>query len=367
MNHRAATLTLAALLAGCDAPAPADSDDESTWIDVGDARFAEDGESSVIAVPAQAPLAALALRVTTEPGVCFQLSELVDGAGHTAIDGRPPGPFCRDCALRTAVAVSSGLFVLPQRPDLAPDAGLALRVAQVRCDTLTPLTAPDDPPALRVEIQPIAELPPRAALDLRFLVADSSILAGDDARQQALVASLADELASSGITPRLVDTIALPDLPTDLRFHTGDPAALAAALADVPPDETTVDVVFGGCLEFDDPFFGPPTAVDGYTPQIPGGAGPADAVFLPGLDCFAPSLGPVDPPARTQARVLAHELGHYLGLYHAVEADGVTDALADTDADNIMNFRPTLATATGFSPEQGRVMRAHPRVRPLPE
>ncbi|MBL9105721.1 MAG: hypothetical protein JNL82_32665 [Myxococcales bacterium] len=48
-----------------------------------------------------------------------------------------------------------------------------------------------------------------------------------------------------------------------------------------------------------------------------------------------------------------------LGLYHTVEAD----TLDDTTADNIMNPRPALATAAGFSPSQGRVMRMHPAVR----
>ena len=59
----------------------------------------------------------------------------------------------------------------------------------------------------------------------------------------------------------------------------------------------------------------------------------------------------------------AHELGHYLGLYHAVEADGLGDALDDTGPDNIMHFNPGLATAVGFSPAQGRVMRMHPAAR----
>lgn len=68
-------------------------------------------------------------------------------------------------------------------------------------------------------------------------------------------------------------------------------------------------------------------------------------------------------PVRTQARVLAHEIGHYLGLYHTVELDGLADTLDDTTADNTMNPRPTLATAAGFTPSQGRVMRMHPAVR----
>ena len=139
---------------------------------------------------------------------------------------------------------------------------------------------------------------------------------------------------------------------------------LAALLQGLPPRaESTIDVVFAGCLLYDDPIFGPARALEGYTPRIPGGAGPADAVFIPGVDCLAPDTGPLDIPVRTQAHLLAHELGHYLGLYHAVEADGLEDMLDDTDADNLMHFRPGLASAVGLSPAQGRVMRTHPAAR----
>jgi hypothetical protein len=135
-------------------------------------------------------------------------------------------------------------------------------------------------------------------------------------------------------------------------------------LAKVPPRaETTVDVVFGGCLLYDDPVFGPPRPVNGFTPRIPGGAGPADAVFMPGLDCFAEGSSPIDLPVRTQARILAHELGHYLGVYHAVEEDGLADQLDDTDPNNIMHSNPERATAVGWSPSQGRLMRMHPAAR----
>lgn len=364
-----AGVTLAALLAGCvEADLGVDDEDgalASAWVEVVTTRFAGDGETGRVTIAAQEPLAALALRATSEPGVCFQLSAAVDGAGQAVVAGRNPGAFCRGCELRTSVAVEAGVFVLPVLPGrFAPETAVSLRFARVDCRTLTPLTRPEDRPRLRVEAQPVEAAPERATIDLRFHVAASSILFGDDDRQQELIALLEQELAASGVAPRLVETRELAATLATLRFHAGDVSELAAALAEAPPrDETTVDVVFGGCLLYDDPIFGPPRAVNGFTPRIPGGAGPADGVFMPGLDCFAEAAGPVDIPVRAQARTLAHELGHYLGLYHAVEADGLTDPLDDTDADNIMNPRTELAGSSGFSPAQGRVMRTHPAVR----
>lgn len=361
-----AGVAVAGLLVGCEADVDGADDSASAWIEVITTRFASDGQSEVVTVPVEGPAAALALRVTAAPGVCFALSELVDGEGQVLVDGRSPGPFCRDCSLRSSVALESGVFVLPGEA-VALAGGVSLRVGQVECQTLTPLTKPDadNRAPLRIDARAIAAEPAQASIDLRFVVAADSILAGDAARQQAILAALAEELASTGLSPRLVAVVELDEAAGELRFHAGDHSALAALLQRAPPGEQpTIDVVFGGCLRYDDPIFGPPRPVDGYTPRIPGGAGPADGVFMPGLDCFAPAAGPLELPIDTQAHVLAHELGHYLGLYHTVEADGFEDQLDDTDANNIMHHRPGLASSVGFSPTQGRLMRLHPAVSP---
>ncbi|MRG95093.1 hypothetical protein [Polyangium spumosum] len=368
MSARAAFagVVLAALLAGCSSHVPAAPDAAaSAWVEAFTTQFESDGETGSVVLPAEEPIAALAVRATTAPGVCFQPSSVVDGEGRVVVDGRSAGAFCRDCELRSSVAVESGVFLLPtEAGHFEPATGLSLRFARVDCRTLTPLTAPEDRPTLRVATQRIETIPDLATIDLRFHITKSSILFGDEDRQEELMAHLGQELASGGLVPRLVDVHELDALPGELRFHAGDPTALSALLTNAPPKaETTIDVVFGGCLLYDDPIFGPPVEVKGFTPRIPGGAGPADAVFMPGLDCFAQAAGPVDLPARSQARLLAHELGHYLGLYHAVEADGLADPLDDTGPDNLMFFRPDQATAVGFSPFQGRVMRMHPAAR----
>lgn len=357
-----AGMALCGLLVGCDA----DQEERgSAWVEVVETRFASDGESELVTIPAQGSAAALALRVTTDPGLCFQISALVDGDGEALVEGRSFGAFCRECGLRSSVALESGVFVLPAEAVALAGDGVSLRFGRIACETLTPLTDADDRPPLRIETRVIAAEPERATIDLRFLVAADSILAGDTPRQQAILTALAEELASVGISPRLVAVVELDAPAEEVRFHAGDHAALAALLQGASPrEEGTIDVVFGGCLLYDDPIFGPPRAVEGYTPRIPGGAGPADGVFMPGLDCFAANAGPVDLPVETQAHTLAHELGHYLGLFHAVEADGLGDQLDDTNADNLMHYRPGLATSIGLSPAQGRVMRTHPAARP---
>ncbi|MFV8749552.1 hypothetical protein ACNOYE_03250 [Nannocystaceae bacterium ST9] len=362
MNHASilAAAVLTGQIVGCDADM--DASEGSAWIEVTATHFAGDGESELVTVPVQGSVAALALRVSSDPGVCFQLSALVDGGGATLVEGRTPGSFCRECGLRSSVALESGVFVFPADAVALAGEGVSLRFGRVDCETLTPLGDPDDRAPLRIDAQTIAA--GHDAIDLRFLVAADSILAGDPARQQAIFAALTDELASAGLSPRLVAVVDLPAPAEDVRFHAGDHAALADLLRDAPArDESAIDVVFGGCLLYDDPIFGPPRALEGYTPRIPGGAGPADAVFMPGRDCFAIGAEPVDLPVEAQAHVLAHELGHYLGLYHAVEADGLLDPLDDTDANNIMHYRPGLATSIGFSPMQGRVMQTHAAVR----
>jgi hypothetical protein len=366
-------IAMMALLAGCSSHAPAAASDAdggtgqptSAGVEVGVTQFQSDGETGRVVVPPQERCAAVALRATTAPGVCFQLSSVVDGEGRAVVSGRSAGAFCRGCELRTSVAVEAGVFILPvQAGRFEPETGVSLRFARLDCQTLTPLAAPRDFPPLRVAAQAIGTVPSLATIELRFHIAKSSILSGDEDRVQELIMHLGQELASGGLMPRLLEIHDLDALPARIRFHSGDPEALAALLARAPPKaETVLDVVFGECLLYDDPVFGPPRSVNGYTPRIPGGAGPADAVFMPGLDCFSEGAGPVDLAVRAQARILAHEIGHHLGLYHAVEEDGLTDELDDTAADNIMHSNPERATAFGFSPSQGRVMRMHPAAR----
>ncbi len=286
----------------------------------------------------QLPAGELALWLGAGPERCVTLG---DAAGR---------PSDTDDAVEVA-----GLFLLGAERE-------PLHVVGVDCVTGARVREPAE-----VEVRVFAlSAPPRGELSLRLVLSEHSALRGDAAAQQQLLALLASELAPAGVVPRLTDTRAVEGVPDELVFGPGALGPLRQVVQQVPPaPPRTVDVVFAGCLRYDDPFFGPPSAVAGYTPRVTGGGSPIDAVFLPGRVCDGFRDGPAPLDLEATAHVLAHELGHFLGLRHTVELDGRTDALDDTDEANLMHPNPGLASSHGLSPSQARVMRSHPFVRPL--
>ena len=67
-------LALASCDASPDATASGEGEELSSWVALDVTRFRGDGESESVAVPEQGPVDAVALRVSAEPEVCFQLS-----------------------------------------------------------------------------------------------------------------------------------------------------------------------------------------------------------------------------------------------------------------------------------------------------
>lgn len=341
--RRSVVALLLGLLGACSGEAPPGAAEESAWEALTTTTFESDGETPWLALP-ESP-AGVGLRVTTEGGVCFGLSAALDPDGQ-ALARRFSGQACADCVLRSSVAFESGLFVFP--------AARHVRFAVMDCQTLNPL----EQVAGNVRIDVLRTLSPpledtaNVELPLRLIAAPDSPLASDAERARLLDAAN-QELAEANVTLRFTRVEALAAPASHLRFHVGDPSTLAELLEDHPAREHEVRVVVAGCLEYADPFFGPPSAVAGYTPRVLGGAGPADAVFLPDVDCTS-SL-PLDAAPEARGRTLAHELGHYLGLFHA---DPSSDGRG-----NLMQPNPSLASARGLTSEQVRVLRSHPIFR----
>ncbi len=365
MRRALSTSSLALMLAACGT-APVDPlGGGGRAITAEPVPFDADGLTPPLSVPAFDG-ESVTLWARSEPGTCFALASLEDAAGRAWVSARDAGPYCKRCDLRTSVAVDEALFVLPAGDDFAPAGGLTARFGRMRCDTLTPLREASQA-GIELSFAPRATIPARGSVRLRFLVSEHSMLFQHADVQRELIDHLNDELAAAGLEASLAASSPLPDVPAESVFSTTDFTALTALLEQAPPPhDQTVDVVFAGCLRYDDPFFGPPTSVDGYTPRVVGGGGPASAVFMPGLRCDAPSDQPASWRLDVYAHLLAHELGHFLGLYHSVERDGTTDQLSDTSEANIMYYDPNLASASGFSASQAHLMRSHPFVREAP-
>lgn len=322
------------------------------------------------------------LQVHLDPvDACVQIVRATDETDAELITLDGARTFCRDCPERTALLPGGGLFGIPTdatQLGAFVDVQLGLR----SCKTLGPVADQPSSVLARIAHWPRGDLgvptTARGVLRVDLLLLGESFLGESGRTPLALswVQQVETLLSDAGLRVDLHAVCTL-DAATDnaLVVEAGDAgeveAVLSRARAACPgftpsAEDPRITVLYAPCLRFHDPLFATTTTLDGYTTHIPGGFAPegvADAVVLGGgcelprgLDGSGLPLG--------LARDLAHELGHYLGLFHSVEADGETvDTLDDTDGADLMNARPSLATARGLSPAQVRVLRAHPAVR----
>ena len=266
---------------------------------------------------------------------------------------------CRRCS----VGMGKASFQLPSRGGpFTPHGALHLRLGVRDCETLTRITL-TSPERLQVRARTSTKAPQRGAIALRLIVTPASAFADSSAaRVASLLVALNAELSSAQLTAAFVEVLAMaPGAHTDATFSRSDSTQLESFLASSRPAEG-VPIVLAGCLLASDPVLHTTSEVVAYTPHIPGGSGLADGIFIQGSLCGTPGPVRLDWAPTSLARVMAHELGHYLGLYHSVEADGTTDQLDDTGASNVMYFRPSQSTSTGFSVTQAELIRAHPAV-----
>lgn len=333
------------------------------WLEFGAVPLDAEGKTAELRVPWQADAKGILIEVRSGSGRCFQVDPLTDEAGHTYVGPGEWGPYCSGCEQRSAVAAGGGLFSFPSRPGpFAPSGALQFRLGLRDCNTLT-REVPAASQTLSVRARRLAQAPKQGTLALRLVVTSASVFYATKALEPVLTA-LNAELASAHVTARFVEVTRLgSEVGSGADFSRADPAQLQRLLAHAP-QVPGIAVVLAGCLQLSDPVFGSRSEVQGYTPRIPGGVGPADGVFIAGALCGTPKPVSIAWSATGLGRVMAHELGHYLGLFHSVESDGTEDQLEDTGAANLMFNHPDTSSATGFSLSQGALMRAHPAVQP---
>ncbi len=367
---------LLALLAGCGDVAAGDG-----FAPLLEAPVDRDGRSGPATIAIDPRARALLLRATfPDPappaGACVQLvSAALDGAVWIAPDrGRPDwGPYCTTCAQRAFVGHGWGLYALPNDGSAMPPGGaLALAIALRDCTTLLPVDPLVAPPVVRLEAwQPLEPAgATRATLSARIVFEAGGQFSSESAADPILLGAIAAARASFAQVDIELDVALGGDVPADggggVMLRSGDRSALDALAQRAAPDPGgAVPIVFTRCIESTDVLLHRTDRLDGLTPNIPGGYAPrglADAVFVRAGPCDPLEPRAYWPSPELLGKTIAHELGHYLGLYHAVEADDGTDLLADTDATNLMSYRPLDAQVIGFSPTQGRILRAHPRV-----
>lgn len=287
-----------------------------------------------------------ALRISTDADACYRVDRAVTTTGAAIVTpmGTSAGIHagCIDCPWRTTQIREAGVLVLDGPASALQHIGFQ----RVDCRTGSALAAPGQLHIERMD----SPTPRHPRVHIRLVTSTNIDI-------ERLARDLSRELVDLEVV--ITEVIAIES--GELRLtDRADHAALVELLATLPPRATdSFDLVIGPCLARVDHFG--TTRLAGFTPRIPGGAGPADAVFVSRRTCGTRDRRP-DPPEAI-ARVAAHEIGHYLGLFHLQEADGTQDEFDQTETANLMHQLPLQANAHGLTDAQKARMRAHPYVQ----
>ena len=324
-----------------------------------------------VSLPEGTARGALAIGVTstgTDEGdrACYQLNRVtVDGETwvHPPDDPTDQGLHCFTCPKRVAVRQGAGWYVFDHAAGIAE---VTVQVSVRDCATGAPALADlgdPIPETVRVSvglqpadaIEPIV-LPIHLINASQFDVEDNARGALEAANAQFAEHGIA--LSVAGVTRVEVDESSVTydgAERTDLRAL----LALAGEAVSEPGATGGIPVVLVDCLERTGLNPGRPEGMATNIPGMPASECLPDGVFLRMAQCLGPE--PFEYPWSTDSlgKVMAHELGHFMGLYHSVEANGTEDALADTDANNLMHFRALNSTSTGLTASQATVIRTH--------
>ncbi|HEY0712416.1 MAG TPA: hypothetical protein VGF45_07070 [Polyangia bacterium] len=374
------------LVAAAPPPSVSTTTSPETWLSLGDAVLSAEEQTAAVVLDVPPMTAAVVLRVSDPTGAptCVQLASLIDSRGVDWVAATDRGPYCVGCLQRVSIGIGHGLFVLPSNDQPVPfttGGPFQIRAAAVECPN--PGDSPRALPSrLRIEARFRSVMPAGqpGLLTLGLAFASTSPLADPTRRREVVPETLRllNQMLAPGDLAVVASVRTAPlELSDPLALERGDNGPLAVIAqelqssmgctpkaSDPTRQPAWVPLVFAGCLRLRDADLQTEQQPDALVPGIPSGLPPpgrADGIYVKGRSCRAGGDA-IDWAPASLAKLIAHELGHYLGLYHSVEADGTTDQLADTDADNIMSASP-LATKTGFSAAQFRVMRRHPAVR----
>jgi hypothetical protein len=331
---------IVAAIAGCDSE---QADEQQFWTPLASVTV-DSGSGTTAAVEVPLDNLRRALRVSARSQGCLQVSSAfsVSGSQLVANSAAPA-----DNIWRTTKLYQTGLLVL----EGAASELSHISFAAVACDSATDGVLPT---SVMVESH-LSEQPTNPGLKLRLLLSQAiSTELDTELLAQLIGFELQLDIAITGVA-----VIADSDL---IMQSQADFSPLAAILASLPAKaEDIVDVVIGPCLLQQTAFGRQQLA--GFTPRIPGGAGPADGVFVARTNCGFADAAP--GTVNEIARLAAHEIGHYLGLAHPEEADGSEDDFTSTNSHNLMHRIPLTATATGLTFEQRERILAHPFVTEL--
>lgn len=324
-----------------------------------------------ISLPEGTAPGALVIGVTsngTDEGdrACYQLSRVtVDSETwvHPSDDPTDQGLHCFTCPKRVAVRQGTGWYVFDHAGGIN---GVTVQVSVRDCATGAPALADlgdPIPTTVRVSIglQPADAVEP-IALPIHLINASQFDV---EAKARSAIEAANAQFTEHGIALSVAGVTRLELEESAVTYDGAERTDLRALLAlageavSEPGATGGIPVVLVDCLERTGLNPGRPEGMATNIPGMPASECLPDGVFLRMAQCLGPE--PFEYPWSTDSlgKVMAHELGHFMGLYHSVEANGTEDALADTDANNLMHFRALNSTSTGLTASQATVIRTH--------